>query len=95
MSATLASMSSSQLSGVRRFASPAVKAAIRRRLFEVLGLVCGLTGLALLVALASYDPADPSLSTATTRAATNLAGPAGGGVTRRCRTLSSMRTRLS
>ncbi|WP_254452637.1 DNA translocase FtsK 4TM domain-containing protein [Roseicella sp. DB1501] len=77
MSATRASMSSSQLSGVRRFASPAVKAAIRRRLFEVLGLVCGLTGLALLVALASYDPADPSLSTATTRAATNLAGPAG------------------
>ncbi|RAI57157.1 cell division protein FtsK [Roseicella frigidaeris] len=70
-------MPSAQLSGVRRFASPAVKAAIRRRLFEVLGLVCGLTGLALLVALASYDAADPSLSTATTRAPANLAGPAG------------------
>jgi S-DNA-T family DNA segregation ATPase FtsK/SpoIIIE len=63
--------------GARRFASPAVRAAIRRRAFEVLGLACGLLGLALLVALASHNPADPSLSTATTRAPTNLAGPAG------------------
>ena len=37
---------------------------------------CG-PGLALLVALASYDAADPSLSTATTRRAANLVGPAG------------------
>ncbi|MBL6078951.1 DNA translocase FtsK 4TM domain-containing protein [Belnapia sp. T18] len=62
---------------LRRFASPAVKAAMRRRLFELLALVAALAGLGLLVALASYDPADPSLSTATTRVPTNLAGPAG------------------
>ncbi|MCB4821937.1 FtsK/SpoIIIE family DNA translocase [Roseicella aerolata] len=77
MPATRASVTSAPLAGVRRFASPAVKAAIRRRLFEMLGLLCGLSGLALLVALASYDPADPSLSTATTRAPANLVGPAG------------------
>ncbi|HYZ30720.1 MAG TPA: DNA translocase FtsK 4TM domain-containing protein, partial [Crenalkalicoccus sp.] len=50
------------LAGVRRFASPAVKAALRRRGAELLGILAGLAGLALLVALASYDPADPSLS---------------------------------
>ncbi|MCO6418706.1 DNA translocase FtsK 4TM domain-containing protein, partial [Siccirubricoccus sp. KC 17139] len=73
-----ASVSSDRASaGVRRFASPAVRAAIRRRMFEVLGLVSGLAGLALLVALASYSPADPSLSTATTQPPVNLAGPAG------------------
>ena len=77
MPATRASVTSTPLAGVRRFASPAVKAAIRRRLFEFLGLACGLAGLALLVALASYDAADPSLSTATTRRAANLVGPAG------------------
>ncbi|WP_043338237.1 FtsK/SpoIIIE family DNA translocase [Belnapia moabensis] len=62
---------------LRRFASPAVKAAMRRRLFELLAFLAALAGLGLLVALASYDPADPSLSTATARAPTNLAGPAG------------------
>nr|WP_245704901.1 DNA translocase FtsK [Belnapia rosea] len=50
---------------------------MRRRLFECLGLLAALAGLGLLVALASYDPADPSLSTATGRTPTNLAGPAG------------------
>ncbi|MDN3568868.1 DNA translocase FtsK 4TM domain-containing protein, partial [Paeniroseomonas aquatica] len=65
------------LAGVRRFASPAVKAAMRRRLFELLAFLCALGGLGLLLALASHDPADPSLSTATTRATANLAGPAG------------------
>ncbi|WP_372624372.1 FtsK/SpoIIIE family DNA translocase [Falsiroseomonas sp.] len=61
----------------RRFASPAVKAAIRRRLEEVLALVLVFAGLLAAVALASYDPADPSWSTATARETTNLAGPAG------------------
>src|SRR4051812_3172779 len=65
------------IGSVRRFASPAVRAAIRRRLFETLGLLAGLAGLALLVALASYNPADPSLSTATTAAPSNLAGAGG------------------
>jgi S-DNA-T family DNA segregation ATPase FtsK/SpoIIIE len=63
--------------GTRRFASPAVRQAIRRRLFELLGLACALLGLALLIALASHDPADPSLSTATLRAPGNLVGPTG------------------
>jgi len=65
------------LSGVRRFASPAVKALLKRRLAELLGLLCGLGGLALLLALASYNPADPSWNTASTQPPTNLAGPFG------------------
>jgi S-DNA-T family DNA segregation ATPase FtsK/SpoIIIE len=62
---------------LRRFASPAVVAVLRRRLIEFLGLLCALAGLALILALASHDPADPSLSTATGRAPVNLVGPAG------------------
>src|SRR4051812_24258591 len=61
----------------RPLASPAVKALMGRRTAELAGLVLGLTGLALLVALASYDARDPSLNTATTRHVTNLAGPGG------------------
>ncbi|MDJ0387900.1 DNA translocase FtsK 4TM domain-containing protein [Roseomonas sp. E05] len=61
----------------RRFASPALRAALARRSAELLGLLLGLGGLGLLVALVSYNPADPSLSTATDQAPTNLAGPAG------------------
>jgi S-DNA-T family DNA segregation ATPase FtsK/SpoIIIE len=61
----------------RRFASPAVKAAIRRRIQELGALLLVLAGLVGIVALASYDPADPSWSTATARETTNLAGPAG------------------
>jgi len=63
--------------GMGRLASPAVKAAIRRRLNEVLGVVLGFASLALLVAIATYSPADPSLSTATSGSITNLAGPLG------------------
>ena len=40
-------------------------------------MVAGFSGLALLVALASHDAADPSFSTATARNAVNLAGPFG------------------
>ena len=50
---------------------------MRRRIAELGGLALGLIGLAILVALASYDPRDPSLNTATARQASNLAGPAG------------------
>ncbi|MCQ4162887.1 DNA translocase FtsK 4TM domain-containing protein, partial [Roseomonas sp. GC11] len=63
--------------GARRFASPALKAALLRRGAELAGLGLGLSGLGLLVALVSYNPADPSFSTATTAAVTNLAGPPG------------------
>ena len=61
----------------RRFASPAVKAAIRRRVSELVALVLVGAGLFGIVALASYDPADPSWSTATARETTNLAGSTG------------------
>jgi S-DNA-T family DNA segregation ATPase FtsK/SpoIIIE len=61
----------------RKFASPAVKALMSQRSSEFGGLLLGLLGLAILVALATYDPRDPSLNTATTRHVSNLAGPAG------------------
>ncbi|MFZ6761912.1 DNA translocase FtsK 4TM domain-containing protein [Pseudoroseomonas sp. WGS1072] len=63
-----------------RFASPAVMAALRRRGAELAGLVLALGGVGLLLALVSYNPRDPSLSTATTLEPTNLAGT-GGAVT--------------
>ncbi|WP_421990941.1 DNA translocase FtsK [Roseococcus sp.] len=63
--------------GLGRLASPAVKAAIRRRANEMGGLLLGFLGLALLVAIGTYNPSDPSLSTATSGHATNLAGPFG------------------
>jgi len=61
----------------RRLASPAVKTILRRRAAETGGLLLALLGLALLVALASYDPGDPSFNTATPRPVANLAGPFG------------------
>jgi S-DNA-T family DNA segregation ATPase FtsK/SpoIIIE len=48
-----------------------------RRMGEMGGLALGLFGIALLVALATYDPRDPSLNTATAQRTTNLAGPVG------------------
>ena len=48
-----------------------------QRSAEFGGLLLGLLGLAILVALATYDPRDPSLNTATTRHVTNLAGSGG------------------
>ncbi|WP_439550691.1 DNA translocase FtsK [Falsiroseomonas sp.] len=61
----------------RRFASPAVKALIRRRLAELLGLALVVTGLVTGLALGTYDPADPSFSTATSRPVGNLLGAPG------------------
>src|SRR5512133_847343 len=61
----------------RRFASPAMKALMTQRATEFGGLLLGLLGLAVLVALATYDPRDPSLNTATSRHVGNLAGPGG------------------
>ena len=61
----------------RRLVSPSLRALMERRTAELVGLGLGLLGLALLVALASYNPADPSLDTATRAASTNLAGPVG------------------
>ncbi len=61
----------------RRFASPQLKALMTQRSAEFGGLLLGLLGLTILVALATYDPRDPSLNTATTRHVSNLAGPVG------------------
>ena len=61
----------------RKFASPAVRALMSQRSAEFAGLLLGLLGLAILVALATYDPRDPSLNTATTRHVRNMAGPGG------------------
>ena len=61
----------------RRFASPAVRALMSQRSAEFGGLLLGLLGLAILVALATYDARDPSLNTATSRHVSNLAGPGG------------------
>ncbi len=53
---------------------------MNRRTAELGALALGLLGLALLVALASYDPRDPSLNTATDRHPANLAGTVGAGL---------------
>jgi S-DNA-T family DNA segregation ATPase FtsK/SpoIIIE len=66
-----------RIAETRRLASPTIRALIRQRSAELIGLVLGLAGLALLVALACYDPRDPSLNTATSRHTSNLAGPVG------------------
>ncbi|MFL5252639.1 MAG: DNA translocase FtsK 4TM domain-containing protein [Rhodopila sp.] len=61
----------------RRIVSPAASALMSRRTAELGGLLLGLLALAILVALVTYDPRDPSLNTATSRRVTNLAGPGG------------------
>ena len=61
----------------RRLASPMLGRLVRRRLAEMGGLILALAGMALLLALAFYDPRDPSLNTATARHVANLAGPPG------------------
>ncbi|WP_428489933.1 DNA translocase FtsK [Rhodopila sp.] len=50
---------------------------MKERSAEFGGLLLGVLGLAILVALATYDPRDPSLDTATSRHVSNLAGPVG------------------
>jgi DNA segregation ATPase FtsK/SpoIIIE, S-DNA-T family len=61
----------------RRIASPALRTLMSRRSAELIALALGVLGLALLVALASYDARDPSFNTATDRHASNLAGTVG------------------
>ncbi|WP_072573829.1 DNA translocase FtsK [Granulibacter bethesdensis] len=61
----------------KRFLSPALKALAHRRMAEMGGLLLGFVALALLIALATYNPHDPSFDTATGQEPTNLAGRAG------------------
>ena len=56
---------------------PAAAAFLRRRLVESGGVALALVGIALAAALASYDPADPSLNAAGPGGTHNLTGPAG------------------
>ena len=61
----------------RRFISPALRALMERRAAELAGIVLGVAGLILLLALASYHPGDPSFDTASSVPVRNLVGPAG------------------
>jgi S-DNA-T family DNA segregation ATPase FtsK/SpoIIIE len=60
----------------RRLISPTMMALVRRRLASLAGLLLGLLGIGLGVALASYHPSDASWDTAGT-VVRNLAGPSG------------------
>jgi S-DNA-T family DNA segregation ATPase FtsK/SpoIIIE len=60
----------------RRLISPTIMALVRRRLASLAGLLLGLAGIGLGVALASYHPSDASFDTAGT-IVRNLAGPTG------------------
>jgi DNA segregation ATPase FtsK/SpoIIIE, S-DNA-T family len=70
-------MATARSAGARRLVSADARALMNRRSAELIGLALGLLGLAVLVALACYDPRDPSLNTATSRHVGNLAGPVG------------------
>ncbi len=60
-----------------RLVPPAVVELLRRRAADLAGVSSALVGITLAAALATYDPADPSLNTATVASVSNLAGPAG------------------
>ena len=60
-----------------RLASPQLQALIRRRLAELAGVVLAAVAIAMLVALATYNPRDPSPDTAAIAPTSNLAGPVG------------------
>jgi len=61
----------------RSLASPAIREIVGRRMAELSGVGMAMGGIALLVALSTYNPRDPSFNTATSQHATNLAGPVG------------------
>ena len=63
--------------GAQRLISPAMRAQLRRRMAELMGLFLALVALVLLLALFTYNPADPSFDTASGAPTTNLAGPPG------------------
>jgi len=60
-----------------RSTRPEGRSIIGNHTAELIGLVLACSGLALLIALGTYDPHDPSLNTASSRATHNLVGPLG------------------
>lgn len=66
-----------QALGAHRLKPTTIGAILRLRAAELGALALAIAGFALLLAVFSYDPRDPSLDTATARPVTNLAGPAG------------------
>jgi DNA segregation ATPase FtsK/SpoIIIE, S-DNA-T family len=64
----------------RRFISQALRAQLQRRMSELAALGCGFGGLAVLLALVSYNPQDPSFDTASAAHTANIAGPVGAGL---------------
>jgi S-DNA-T family DNA segregation ATPase FtsK/SpoIIIE len=73
-------MAASAQSSSRRLVSPEIRALFKQRMGQIAALALLLGAVVLLVALATYNPHDPSLDTATSRPATNLAGPLGAAV---------------
>ncbi len=63
--------------GRNNLASPALRSIMGRRVAEIAALALAVGGIGVLLALATYNPRDPSLNTATSQHATNLAGPVG------------------
>ena len=61
--------------------SPAAAGFFKRRAFELLGLVLLAAAALLVLAFATYSPADPSFNTATSRIARNFLGPLGSHLT--------------
>jgi S-DNA-T family DNA segregation ATPase FtsK/SpoIIIE len=72
-----ASRAASPPQAAPRLISHDLRAIISRRIAEIAGLGMALAGIALCLALYSYNPRDPSLNTATSQHATNLVGPVG------------------
>jgi S-DNA-T family DNA segregation ATPase FtsK/SpoIIIE len=63
--------------GQRRLLPPGFREAVSRRLGEIGALGLALAGLAMVLALAAYQPADPSLNTAAGGVTRNIAGAPG------------------
>ncbi len=61
----------------RRLASPQMLARFQSRMTELSGLLLGIVGISLSLALATYSPADPSYDTATIGPVRNIAGHPG------------------
>ena len=70
-------MAATAQSSSRHLVSPEIRRLFKRRTGQIAALALVLGAVVLLVALTTYNPHDPSLDTATSRAATNLAGPLG------------------